>query len=102
MRPAVFNLSLRSVGAGAKRRWLVDSWSPRGGGGGGSRPSRSEGSPFRVDLAPQSASTSLGAVWLLVPAALVALALLVPAALFVIERVRSRRAQKAYDASRLD
>ena len=101
MRPAVFNLSLRSVGAGAKRRWLVDSWSPRGGGG-SARPSRSEGSPFRVDLAPPSASTSLGAVWLLVPAALVALALLVPAALFVIERVRSRRAQKAYDASRLD
>ena len=38
----------------------------------------------------------------LVPAALVALALLVPAALFVIERVRSHRAQKAYEASRLD
>jgi len=97
--PAVFNLSLRSIGAGTKRRWLVDSWSPRGGGGGGSRPSRNEGSPFRADLAPQSASTSLGAVWLLVPAALVALALLVPVALLVIERVRSRRAQKAYDAS---
>ena len=101
VRPAVFNLSLRSVGAGAKRRWLVDSWSPRGGGA-SARPSRSDGSPFRVDLAPRSsASTSLGAVWLLVPAALVALALLVPAALFVIERVRSHRAQKAYDASRL-
>jgi hypothetical protein len=101
VRPAVFNLSLRSVGAGAKRRWLVDSWSPRGGGG-GSRPNRSEGSPFRVDLAPPpTASTSLRAIWLLVPAGLVALALLVPAALFVIERVRSRRAQKAYEASRL-
>jgi len=101
VRPAVFNVSLRSVGAGAKRRWLVDSWSPRGGGG-GSRPNRSEGSPFRVDLAPPpGASTSLGAIWLLVPASLVALALLVPAALFVIECVRSRRAQKAYEASRL-
>ena len=99
-RPAVFNLSLRSVGAGAKRRWLVDSWSPRSGGG-GARPSRSDGSPFRVDLAPPaSASTSLGAVWLLVPAALIALALLVPAALIVVERVRSRRAQRAYDESR--
>jgi hypothetical protein len=100
VRPAVFNLSLRSVGAGTKRRWLVDSWSPRGGGG-GSRPSRNEGSPFRVDLPPQSASTSLSAIWLLVPAALVALALLVPAVLIVVERVRSRRAQKAYEASRL-
>ena len=101
VRPAVFNLSLRSVGSGAKRRWLVDSWSPRGGGGGGVRPSRSEGSPFRVDLAPPaSASTSLGAIWLLVPAALVALALVVPAVLFAIERVRSRRAQRAYEEAR--
>ena len=32
-----------SVGAGAKRRWLVDSWSPRGGGGGGRGPSRVRG-----------------------------------------------------------
>jgi hypothetical protein len=100
--PAVFNLSLRSVGAGAKRRWLVDSWSPRGGGGGGSRPSRSDGSPFRVDLAPPSrAATTLGAVWLLVPAALIAVALLVPATLIVVEGVRARRARRAYDASRL-
>jgi hypothetical protein len=100
VRPAVFNLALRSVGSGAERRWLVDSWSPRGGGG-GARPSRSEGSPLRADLAPPpSASTSLGAVWLLVPAALVVLALLVPAALFLIERSRSRRAQRAYEASR--
>ena len=35
------------------------------------------------------------------PAALVALALLLPVALLVIERVRSRRAQKAYDASQV-
>ena len=101
VRPAVFNLSLRSVGEGAARRWVVDSWSPRGGGGGGPRPSRSDGSPFRVDLAPPaSASTSLGAVWLLLPAGLIALALLVPASLLVLERVRSRRAQRAYEASR--
>jgi hypothetical protein len=101
IRPAVFNLSLRSVGTGEQRRWLVDSWSPRGGGGGGARPNRSDGSPFRVDLAPgASASTSLGAVWLLVPAGLILLALLVPATLIVLERVRSRRAQKAYEASR--
>ena len=53
----------------AKRHWLVDSWSPRGGGGGGPRPSRTEGSPFRIDSQPPvSASTRLGAAWLLVPA----------------------------------
>jgi hypothetical protein len=98
VRPAVFDMSLRAVGTGAKRRWLVDSWSPRGGGG--SRPSRSEGSPFQVDLRPpNSASTSLGAAWLLVPAALIGLALLVPAVLVVSERLRSRRARRAYEAS---
>lgn len=96
VRPMVFNMSLHAVGAGPKRRWVVDSWSPRGGGG--SRPSRSEGSPFRVDLAPPRAATSLGAVWLLVPAALVTLAFLVPAALIIVERVRARRAQRAFDA----
>jgi hypothetical protein len=34
-----------------------------------------------------------------VPAGLVALALLVPALLLVVERVRSRRAQRAYERS---
>ena len=63
-------------------------------------PAATDGSPFRIDLEPPvSASTSLGAVWLLVPAGLIALALFVPATLLVVERVRSRRAQKAYEAS---
>jgi hypothetical protein len=100
VRPMVFNMSLRAVGAGAKRHWLVDSWSPSGGGGGGPRPSRTDGSPFRIDAKPPaSATTRLGAVWLLVPVALIALALFVPATLLIAERVRSRRAQKAYEAS---
>ena len=99
LRPMVFNMSLRAVGAGQDRRWLVDSWSPRGGGGGRARPNRNDGSPFRIDVPAGSASTSLGAAWLLVPAGLIALALLVPAALIVGERIRSRRAQRAYDRS---
>ncbi len=101
VRPMVFNMSLRAVGDGPERQWLVDSWSPSGGGGGGSpRPSRTDGSPFRIDLQPPaSASTRLGAVWLLLPAGLIVLALFVPAALLIVERVRSRRAQKAYEAS---
>ena len=99
VRPMVFNMSLRAVGAGTKRHWLVDSWSPRGGGGSSPRPSRTDGSPFRIALQPTSASTSLGAVWLLVPAGLIGLALLVPAVLFSVERIRSRRAQRAYERS---
>ena len=101
VRPMVFNMSLRAVGAGTKRHWLVDSWSPRGGDGGSApRPSPTDGSPFRIDLPqPVSASTSLGAAWLFVPAGLIALALLVPATILIVERVRSRRAQRAYDRS---
>ena len=100
VRPMVFNMSLRADRVGATRRWLVDSWSPRGGGG-SARPNRSEGSPFRVGAgaAPERASAKLGAAWLLVPAGLVGLALLIPATLVVVERIRARRAQRAYDAS---
>lgn len=100
VRPMVFNMSLRAVGAGAKRRWLVDSWSPRGGGGSSPRPSRTGGSPFRIDLQPTaSASPRLGAAWLLVPAGLIALALVIPATLVVVDRIRSRQAQRAYERS---
>ena len=99
VRPMVFNMSLRADRAGATRRWLIDSWSPRGGGG-SARPNRSEGSPFRVGAGavPERASARLGAAWLLVPAGLIGLALLVPATLVVVERIRTRRAQRAYDA----
>ena len=99
VRPMVFNMSLHAVGAGATRHWLVDSWSPHGGGGSRPRPSRTDGSSFRIAPPPASASTSLGAAWLLVPAGLIALALIVPATLLVVERARSRRAQRAYDRS---
>jgi hypothetical protein len=100
VRPMVFNMSLHADRAGAATRWLVDSWSPRGGGG-STRPSRSEGSPFQVGVqgVAERASTSLGAVWLLVPAGLIGLALLVPATLVVVERIRTRRARRAYDQS---
>jgi hypothetical protein len=43
LRPLVFDMSLRRRGGDA-RRWLVDAWSPHGGGGSASRPSRSSGS----------------------------------------------------------
>jgi hypothetical protein len=101
VRPMVFNMSLRAIGAGPERRWLVETWSPRGGGGGSAaRPDRTDGSPFRIDVPEGSASTNLGAAWLLLPAGLIALALIVPATLIVVERVRSRRAQRAYERSR--
>jgi hypothetical protein len=99
LRPMVFNMSLRAVGTGAKRHWLVDSWSPRGGGGSSARPNPTDGSPFRINVPQGSASTTLGAAWLLVPAGLIALALVIPATLVAVERLRSRRAQRAYERS---
>ena len=100
VRPMVFNMSLRATGTGTKRRWLVETWSPRGGGGSTARPNRGDGSPFRIDVPQASASTRLGIGWLLLPAGLIALALVVPATLVVVERIRSRRAQRAYERSR--
>lgn len=99
LRPAVFDMSLRAVGTGTARRWLVASWSPHGGGGGG-RPSEEDGSPFRVgEGVPERASTRLGAGWLLVPVGLFALALLLPGALLAADRVRARRARRAHETS---
>ena len=98
-RPMVFDMSLRAFAAGAERRWLVDSWSPRGAGAGVQRPRASDGSPFRIDVPAGSSTTSLGAAWLFVPVGLIALVLVVPMALVLVERMRSRRAQRAYDRS---
>jgi len=98
LRPAVFNLSLRAAGTGTARRWLVATWSPRGGGGG--RPNRADGSSFGVgEGVPERTSTRLAAGWLLVPVGLFALALLLPGALLVADRLRARRARRAYEMS---
>jgi hypothetical protein len=98
VRPLVFDLSLRAFGSGQGRRWLVESWSPRGAGG--SRPARRDGSPFQLGsqtIAP--ASARLGAAWLLVPAGLVASAVLLPVAFLFAQRLRGRRAERAYQNS---
>jgi hypothetical protein len=100
LRPMTFNMSLKASGTGSHRRWLVESWSPRGGGGG--RSSRSEGSSFDLSRFADQGPTKarLGTAWLLFPAALIALGLLLPVAIVGGDRLRSRRAQRAYDASR--
>jgi hypothetical protein len=106
LRPMVFNMSLRAVGSGKTRHWLVESWTPRGGGGGrSSAVNKSQGSPFDLGgtIAPnESAATSLSSGWLVLPIVLLICgALLVPLTVVGVERFRSRRAQRAYDAARL-
>lgn len=101
-RPMVFNMSLRAVSDGSKRRWLIDSWTPRSGPTAQSR-SRSEGSSFQIDLPADGGRVSarLGAGWLVFPVVLLfAGALLLPVGILVFGRQRSRRAQRAYEASR--
>lgn len=98
--PMVFNMSLRAVADGSGRRWLIDSWTPKSGP---SVQSRSEGSPFQIDLPAEGerVSARLGAGWLLFPVLLLFTgALLVPLGILLVGRQRSRRAQRAYDASR--
>ena len=108
LRPMVFNMSLKAVGAGKARHWLVDSWTPRGGGGGrtSSAVRKSQGSPFDLGgtiAGPvQQSSEHLSSGWLLFPIVLLIFgALLVPLTVVGLERLRSRRARRAYEASRV-
>jgi hypothetical protein len=99
LRPMVFSMALKSVGTGEGRRWMVDSWVPRGGTSGnperpnGERPGLAEvfdGPPARARL---------GAEWLLVPfVVLVGALLLIPLALVLRERRRGRLAREHADA----
>lgn len=104
LRPMVFNMSLKAVRSGKARHWLVDSWVPRGGSGGRSSVRKSEGSSFDLSAAAQPyerTSARLASGWLIFPILLLICgALLVPLTIVGLERWRSRKAQRAYEASR--
>ncbi|MBA2333203.1 MAG: hypothetical protein H0V94_10490 [Actinobacteria bacterium] len=107
LRPMVFNMSLKASGSGSERHWLVDSWVPRGGGGGRNTVRKSEGSPFDLSAGAaaqpyERTSSRLGSGWLIFPIVLLILgALLVPLGIVGLERRRSRRARRAYESSRI-
>jgi len=107
LRPMVFNMSLKAVGSGERRHWLVESWVPRGGGGGRSSVRKSEGSSFDLSAGAtaqpyERSSSSLGSGWLILPILLLIFgALLVPLTIVGLERFRSRKAQRAYEASQI-
>lgn len=97
LRPMIFLISLSAVGAGEGRRWLVDSWTPSGGGIGASPPASARGtSPLRTIEPPKA---PLGAIWLFLPALLVGGLLTIPVALGIRTRRRNRLAEIAYRAS---
>jgi hypothetical protein len=96
VRAAVFNIDLVALGQGAKRQWLVESFTPAGGtppSGGGQDSGGALGLP---DLGAARGERHLSMAWLLVPAGLLSLALLVPLAAGIVYWRRSRRIERDY------
>lgn len=97
LRPMVFMMSLTAVGKGDERRWLVDSWTPAGGGMGATPPGRPSGSePLQTIKPPQA---PLGTLWLFVPVLLLGGLLAIPIALGLRTRRRNRLAGAAHRTS---
>lgn len=97
LRPMVFLLTMRRNPGG---RWLVDSWVPRPGANGAesAAPAASGGSGIVPQLQLTETSGKISRIWLAVPAALLSLVIVVPAAVLARERIRTRRAERAYAA----
>jgi hypothetical protein len=105
MRPNLFLMELKPVGDIKHRRWVVDSWTPSGvanpalqapastpGGGGGGGVGVQSLDPGVVG----QAESRLGAVWLVVPIALLAIVPIVLGIFGVRSWRKSRRAERAY------
>lgn len=104
LTPMTFNMDMTAVGSGAKRRWLVNAWTPSGGGV--SAPAGGDGGGGVIggtSLAPQNAEgldAPIGAGWIIVPVALLGAVALVPIGLGIRSWRENRRALRDYEASR--
>jgi hypothetical protein len=108
LRPNLFLMELKPVGDVEHRHWVVDSWTPsgvsnpalqapgaapgRGGGGGAAAVGVQSLDPTVVG----NTKSRLGAAWLFVPIALLAIVPIVLAIFGVRSWRRSRRAERAY------
>jgi hypothetical protein len=89
LRPTIFMVSMIAVGKGEGRRWLVDSFTPRGGRPDVLAQRKSGASPF--DAPSESGTQQASAAWLLVlPGVLIAALVGLPLLLIV----RSRRSER--------
>jgi hypothetical protein len=82
-------------------RWLVDSWVPRPGSGGAESAApvtASSGSGIVPQIQLSEQTGRISRIWLAVPLALLSLVFVVPAAVLTRERLRTRRAERAYAA----
>jgi hypothetical protein len=96
--PMVFLLTMKR---GPQGRWLVDSWVPRPGSGGstgGAVPAQPSASGIVPQIEIQRGEGRIPRVWLLVPLGMLALVFAIPAFVMTRERVRGRRAERAYAA----
>jgi heme exporter protein D len=97
LRPMVFLLTMRKSPQGS---WLVDSWVPRPGSDGSetAAPAASGGNGIVPPLQLVENGGKISRVWLALPVALLSLVFVVPAAVMTRERLRVRRAERAYAA----
>jgi hypothetical protein len=94
VRSMVFDLELKAAGRGSERRWLVSSWSPRGGTLFAAPPVPSERDAGERDAAARSDAARLPIAWLLLPLGFFAAVLCVPLLLGLRERRRRRVAER--------
>jgi hypothetical protein len=85
---------------GSAGRWLVDSWVPRPGSDGASSaaPAQFGGGSVVPQIEVTQGESKISRAWLALPLALLSLSFVVPVFVLTRERVRGRRAEKAYAA----
>jgi hypothetical protein len=95
VRAQTFEIELQNLGGQAHPRWLVSYWAPAGGQGIPNQPADPSGRPVTY-----SAPKGIGAIWLLVPVALIAGSIIVLLLSLAIRgRLRRARAERAYSSS---
>ena len=93
--PMVFFMELQKQRSHGHSRWLVDQWVPAPGSAQVVQGSLDPTAADRSTPPPQG----LGAVWLALPAGIVAMILAIPLTLGVREWRRSRRARRSYEST---
>jgi hypothetical protein len=93
---AEFALRVVGVGTGAKRHWIIDGWTPRGGGSTRDVGASSESAAGAFAASGyERVSTRASTWWLLAPFVLLACGLVVPVVMWARERRAVRRVRKA-------
>jgi hypothetical protein len=101
VRAMLFDMELKPVGSGDRRRWRVSSWAPRASGPGQPPPPPS---PERVAAerraVEEAEENTLGAAWLLAPVAAFLGVLALPLFLGLRDRRRDRRGERRHAGHR--